>query len=315
MKKIAPILIFILSTVIRMPSAYSDARQEPSGTLIFVDVQVLSEKTGKPSSTLKREDFLLFEEGAKQEVKDFTNTNRSISLVLLLDLSGSMEALITELREATGQQLRELGDTDEVAIMTFAKDVKLVQGFTRDKQLLADQIDKTYRPTSELGRTQTALHEAIYQGAVYLEAHSSKENARAILAISDGHINQSGGHSSKDTLRKLFETGTALHGLLISDYPIDSLVAKPIDMAEYSNLTGGISVYLEKGATEYAEKLQVKKEFQSLLDAVHRSYRLGYLSNYKSDGKNPKIKIKLTSDAAKRTGKGLVLVSPAYHAR
>ena len=315
MKRIAPIVIFILSTVIGMPSAYSEARQEPSGTLTFVDVQVLNDKTGKPSSNLKKEDFLLFEEGAKQDIRDFTNTNRSIALVLLLDLSGSMEALITELREATSQRLGELGDTDEVAIMTFAKDVKLVQSFTRDKQLLADQIDKSYRPTSELGRTQTALHEAIYQGAAYLEAHSSKENARAILAISDGHINQLGGHSSKDALRKLFETGTALHGLLLSDEPFDTLVARPIDIREYSNLTGGISVYLERGATEYAEKLQIKKEFQSVLDAVHRSYRLGYLSNYKSDGRNPKIKIKLTADATKRTGKGLVLVSPANHAR
>ena len=314
MKRIAAILIFIMSTEIGSPSAYSEARQEPSATLTLVDVQVLSEKTGKPVATLKKEDFLLFDGGAKQEIRDF-NTNRSIALVLLLDLSGSMQALITELREATSQGLRELGDTDEVAIMTFAKDVRLVQGFTRDKQLLAEQIDKSYKPTSGLERTQTALNEAIYQGAVYLDAHSSKENARAILAISDGHINQLGGHSSKDTLRKLLETGTALHGLLISDDPFDSLVARPIDMREYSNLTGGISVYLEKGATEYAEKLQLKKEFQSVLDAVHRSYRLGYLSDYKSDGKKPKIKIKLTSDAAKRTGKGLVLASPAYHAR
>ena len=114
MKRVAPILIFILSTMIRMPSAYSDARQEPAGTLTFVDVQVLSEKTGKPNPTLKKDAFLLFEDGAKQEIKEFTNTNRSIALVLLLDLSGSMEALITELREATSQRLRELGDTDEI---------------------------------------------------------------------------------------------------------------------------------------------------------------------------------------------------------
>src|SRR6185503_13676174 len=117
MKRIAAILIFIMSTEIGSPSAYSEARQEPSATLTLVDVQVLSEKTGKPVATLKKEDFLLFDGGAKQEIRDF-NTNRSIALVLLLDLSGSMQALITELREATSQGLRELGDTDEVAIMT-----------------------------------------------------------------------------------------------------------------------------------------------------------------------------------------------------
>jgi VWFA-related protein len=281
------------------------------------DVQVLSEKTYQPIGHLEKEDFLIYEDEVKQQVTQFTHDERPLSVVLLLDLSGSMEPRMKEVREMIAPALQGLKLEDEVATMAFSKDVKLVHSFTKDKQLLKEQIEKTYNPSRELGRTQTALHEALYQAAAYLRRASNTENCPTIVVISDGQSNQSGGHTYEEALRELSETGSTVNGLIVPEIPANTLTFSSFDevLTKYAVQTGGLVLNCEPGPTEYAEKIQIKQRLGWLIGSLRNRYRLAYVSsNSKADRRFHKVKVKLTSDVQKRIGKVLVLNRPGYHA-
>lgn len=320
MKKPTDRIMSLLAAVLVISTlqGYSLQRQQKGTKRSNVfDVQVLNEKTYKPIDHLEKEDFLIYEDAVKQEVTQFTNDERPLSVVLLLDLSGSMEPRMKEVREMIVPALQELKVEDKVATMAFSRDVKLVHTFTKDKQLLKEQIERTYKPSRELGRTKTALNEALYQAAVYLRAASTKENCPTVVVISDGKSNQSGGHTYEEALRELSVTGSTVNGLIVSEFPANTLTFSSFDevLTKYAMQTGGLVLNCEPGRTEYAEKIQIKQRLGWLIGSLHNRYRLAYVSsNSKADRRFHKVEVKLTSDVQKRIGKVLVLNRPGYQA-
>jgi VWFA-related protein len=318
MKKSADRIVSLLAValVVSTLPGYSLQRQQKGSKRSSVfDVQVLNEKTYKPIDHLEKEDFLIYEDAVKQEVTQFTFDERPLSVVLLLDLSGSMEPRMKEVREMIVPALQGLKLEDKVATMAFSRDVKLVHTFTKDKQLLKEQIERTYKPSRELGRTKTALNEALYQAAVYLRVTSTTENCPTIVVISDGKANQSGGHTYEEAIRELSETGSTVNGLIVSEFPVNTLAFSSFDevLTKYAAHTGGLVLNCDPGPTEYAERIQMKERLGWLIGSLHSRYRLAYVSsNSKAVRRFHKVEVKLTSDAQKRIGKVLVLNRPGY---
>src|SRR5262249_40269984 len=56
--------------------------------LVVTDALVVSKKTGRVIGDLKREDFLLYEDGVRQEITHFSQDKLPLSVMLLLDVSG-----------------------------------------------------------------------------------------------------------------------------------------------------------------------------------------------------------------------------------
>jgi VWFA-related protein len=110
-------------------------------SLVVCDVLVLDAK-GKAVSGLRREDFLVTEDGKPQEVGTFSlgdsaNVPRSIALVI--DYSGSMRPFLENSIEAAKTLVDKLSPRDRMAIVT--DDVELLAPFTRDKRLLKEKLE------------------------------------------------------------------------------------------------------------------------------------------------------------------------------
>ena len=133
--------------------------------LVMLDVLVRHRSSGKTVVGLNKQDFSIYEADVKQEIEEFKQDDSPASIVLLLDVSRSMDTVVGRIREGAQSAWRQFGPDDEVAIMTFAKNVEVVQPFTKDKQLLVDRIGKIYALTGGAARGQTNLAEAIYQTA------------------------------------------------------------------------------------------------------------------------------------------------------
>lgn len=144
-KRIHPMALLLLALV--EAAAYpihSQTQQrnedEPlrlSTQLVVVDAQVLRKKTGIPVNGLSQRDFVIYEEGVKQPITHFSQDKLPLSIVLLLDVSASVTPAIQQVRDSGIRALNELKSGDEVALMAFGAWAKVLQDFTKDRQLVA----------------------------------------------------------------------------------------------------------------------------------------------------------------------------------
>ena len=157
-------------------------RQQPvfrgAGDAVRVFATV-TDRDGQLVTTLTRDDFEVRDEGKPQPITLFDNTPQRIRLIVMLDVSGSMEGNLPLLRAAAEQLFARLRPDDVARLGTFGHEVIISPSFTRDPTDLRAALPRmiaTDAPTP-LWR---ALDEA-------LDAFGPTTDERAvILVLSDG---------------------------------------------------------------------------------------------------------------------------------
>jgi Ca-activated chloride channel family protein len=133
---------------------------------------------------LEQGEFLVFENGAKQDVTFFTRSQLPIALAILLDTSASMEGKMATAQEAAVGFAKRLRPEDQAQVIDFDSRVNILQGFTND----GEALQKAIRSTSAGG--STSMYNAIYIGLNEMKkvrAQSTEEiRRRAIVVLSDG---------------------------------------------------------------------------------------------------------------------------------
>src|SRR4029453_431410 len=116
MNRAACVLLFGVVGVFLLRSADQEPVFRSDVALVRVDAQVI-DRGGRAITGLHPEDFVLLENGQKQEIRNFSNEEMPADVLFLLDVSGSMQPHIQRLATAADQALRVLGKDDRVAIM------------------------------------------------------------------------------------------------------------------------------------------------------------------------------------------------------
>jgi Ca-activated chloride channel family protein len=133
---------------------------------------------------LEQNEFLVFEDGAKQDVTFFTRSQLPIALAILLDTSASMDDKLATAQEAAAGFARRLRPEDQAQVIDFDSRVSILQGFTND----GAAVEKAIRSTAAGG--STSLYNAIYIALNEMKkvrAQSAEEiRRRAIVVLSDG---------------------------------------------------------------------------------------------------------------------------------
>ena len=133
---------------------------------------------------LSKDDFMVFEDGVKQEITFFTRTQVPVALALLVDTSASMEEKLGTAQQAAIGFARRLRSEDMAEVIEFDSRVDIIQKFTNDQAML----EKAIRSTSAGG--STSLNNAIYISLKELKkikAQNADEIRRqAIVVLSDG---------------------------------------------------------------------------------------------------------------------------------
>jgi VWFA-related protein len=299
----------------------SDQPIKLSTELVMLDVQVLNKKTGRAVGGLTKEDFTIYEDGVKQQITHFGQDKLPLSIVLLLDVSGSVRPIIKQIRDGALQAMRHLKVEDEVALMVFATGIRLVQDFTRDRQIIIEKIESIDEPFG-VGKL-TYINEAIYKAATYLATASSPTSRRVIIAVTDNLSTQQFfiGHSDREVLERLLESGSVVCGLLISRFnekELRRLRYSPGTFLGRFFVRGNINEYADKtgGMVLHAGKEDVETKLATLIDQLRTRYTLAYTpSNQKLDGKFRKIKVEISPEVEKREGKLAILAKRGYYAQ
>jgi VWFA-related protein len=285
-----------------------------STQLVVADVQVLNKKTRVPVRGLTERDFLVYEDGVKQQLTHFSKDSLPLSIVLLLDVSGSVMPVIDSVRDSGLKALNELKPGDEVALMAFGVWTNVLQEFTKDRQLVAERVGAIERMGPWI-REGTYIDEAVYESAQHFAKASIPDGRRIIIIITDNFSNQppSLGHSEADSMQQLHAAGASVCGLVVGDFnaAVNEYRKKNFFIKDsiggYITETGGILSQVDKD--------DVTVKLARLIERLRSRYSLGYTSlNEKRDGRFRNIKVKLLPAAERREGEVTIIARKGYYA-
>jgi VWFA-related protein len=159
---------------------------------VRVPVSVL-DKAGEPVLGLGEQDFKIAENGKHRDVTLFSGERRPLRIVLALDLSRSMTNKIRQVEEALRHFIDLLEPADEIMVITFSGNVRVVQDLTSDRALLEHVLEQDLEPEGA-----TALYDAAFE-SIKRVAKGPAES-KAVVLVTDGVDTASG--ISFETLRE-----------------------------------------------------------------------------------------------------------------
>src|SRR5882672_3420958 len=100
------------------PEIDEDSVVRVSTSLITVPAVVM-DRNGRYIPNLKKEDFRIFEDGVEQRVAYFASVERPFTVALMLDVSGSTQSQLSQIREAANTFVSHLRANDRLMAITF----------------------------------------------------------------------------------------------------------------------------------------------------------------------------------------------------
>jgi Ca-activated chloride channel family protein len=251
--------------------------QDPRGQTLRVDVNLVlleatvKDKSGHVMGGLKKEDFVLDEDGTPQKIEHFSRDEIPLAVALVVDLSSSIQPFIRPLRYATLTALKSLKPEDEVALFTFSSDVERRVALTHDKRDVSDQIESL-----ETGGS-TDINDAVYEAARYL-ARARPSARRVIVLVSDNVPSGRHMYSPEDVVNAALEADAAVYGLKVpGQNPWEARVAAKargmLNVERTAQETGGEVFDIEKEGSLYVA-------FQALIERLKTRYTVGFYSTF-----------------------------------
>jgi hypothetical protein len=147
-----------------------------------IDAQVVG-ATGAPIAGLQVKDFVLRVDGKPQPIHNFLSENMPVDVLLLLDVSGSMQPHIERIADASETALRVLAPDDRVAIMVFDTRTKLRLSFRSDHGEISQELHSILRSESFNGGTH--ITNALLDAAKYIRMQGRPNARRAVVVLTD----------------------------------------------------------------------------------------------------------------------------------
>jgi len=285
--------------------------------LVVLDAQVIHQKTGRVAGNLKLEDFVLAEDGVKQQITHFSQDTLPLSVILLIDRGGCLDPFSDKVRHATLEALQRLRPQDEVALMSFANTTELIEGFGRGKDRILGGLDHL-PPHDE--NADHCFNRAFYDAAQYMSRAGNPDGRRVIIMITGiTTYFGCGGNSVEEARMAILESGSVVcgiipktagqrieNGIMVAAGGIGGLFkAKSSNLKQLAEETGG------EVLSDKPENLD--HTFNDLIDHLRTRYTLGFVStNKKRDGGLRKLKLELAHPPTNREDRLVIKTKRGY---
>jgi Ca-activated chloride channel family protein len=263
---------------------------------VFVTV---TDRDGRLITTLERNDFEIRDEGKPQPITQFDNSPQPVRLIVMLDVSGSMEGNLPLLRAAAEQLFTRLGANDVARVGTFGREIVISPAFTRDANELRRAL-----PTVIAADAPTPLWRAVDEA---MDRFADEGEGRSvILVLSDGK--DSGpiafGQrfvSQAEVIDRARNQDVMVYGIGMRSRrprPAGPLGPGDLQAALMADLPDpGLGVVAEQtggGYTEIRPGQDLAEAFARVVDELHSQYLLGFAPP-KRDGKVHEIDVRIVS--------------------
>jgi VWFA-related protein len=247
---------------------------------------------------LEQPEFLVFEDGIKQNVTFFSRRQSPIALSLLLDSSASMEEHLTTLQKAATNFVHRLKPNDIAQVIDFDSRVEIRQTFTGNQGELDSAISQLVAGGS------TSLHNAIYIALKELRkvraVNEEDVRRQALIVFSDGEDTSSlVSFDEVLDLAKRSETSVYTIALRGVDVQAKGFREAEFVMRTLAQETGGRAFFPSK-----IEDLE--GVYSQIADELASQYTIGYTSaNPRRDGAWRRIVVQVSRpNITPRTKKG-----------
>jgi VWFA-related protein len=293
-------------------------RRAPPGKYVSVSSPQLlrfnasvMDRNGRAIGGMKESDFTVYENGVERQVTKVVPTNEPFNLVLLLDVSGSVEERIEFIRKAARDFLNTASPQDRIAIISFRDDIQVISDFSTDRKLLSRKLDEI-----DAGGG-TALYDAL--GFVLADTVKQLRGERtAVVILSDGDDNKSF-VPFPAILEAIVESGALIYPLYIpsglipeTSVPNPEVTIDPL-RTRYLTLTTraheeGQKLAQASGGVYYP--IRHLEELQRAYDDVVIQLRTAYTVTYASNSTSstgPRLRVRANREGAS------VRLSPAVN--
>ena len=313
MRRLAPLAAIVCAVAV--VGATQPPAQDPqrpvfrAGRDVVRVFATVTDRDGRLVTTLEQSDFEVRDEGKPQPITQFDNTPQPLRLVVMLDVSGSMEGNAPLLRAASSQLFGRLMKDDVVRVGSFGNEVTISPAFTSDVRELTAAL-----PTSIAPDAPTPLWRGLEEA---MDAFSGEDDRRkVVLVLSDGKDSGPIGFrqrpsSQADVIDRaraedvmIYAVGMrsrsrnrapaagmgpgGLQSLLLADLPDPGL-------ARVAEETGG-------GYIEIRPAQDLGEAFAGVADELHTQYLLAFAPP-KRDGKVHDVSVRVTRGGLKTRAK------------
>ena len=207
------------------------------GDVVRVETQlvtvpaIVTDKTGRPMSALRQENFAVFEDGKPQSLTNFATTEAPFEIALLLDTSGSTREDLGLIRDAANAFISALRAGDRVSVVAFSNE-RGTNGPVASVDVLTALTDKRTvlrNAVANLGTSNgTPFYDALLRvGDQVFHAPPTDQfrGRRAVVALTDG-VDSSSNSDFAEARTKLSRAGVAAYFIQVSteDYVEDRLL-------------------------------------------------------------------------------------------
>ena len=269
-----------------MPADDASASHRPGPLHVDVDLVMVpvtvSDSLNHTVTSLKKEDFALYEENQQQEIRYFSTEDDPISVAILLDVSKSMTDKIETERAAIVEFFNNANPEDEYFAIAFSDRPRVLADSTQSVDQLQGEL------LAEQPGGPTAMLDAVY--LAISELRSARYERKAILILSDG-----GDNASRYKLREIKsvaqESDVQIYAVgLFETFFFNTIEEKlgKVWLGEITDVTGGRTITVDNRGKVPEAAATISREMRN-------QYVLGYRPTTTATTKWRKIKVRLTS--------------------
>jgi Ca-activated chloride channel family protein len=265
-------------------------RRTPGVVAVPVGAQLMrlnvnvTDRHGRALSGLKPSDFSIFENGQERPVTEVEPASAPFNLVLLLDVSGSVDEHINFIRKAARNFIATVGRQDRIAIISFRDDIQVISDFTTDRALLSEKLKDI-----EAGGA-TALYDALAYTLVE-QLKQLRGERTAVVILSDGDDNKSFVPFGA-VLESVIESGALIYPLYVPsgliregsvpapERTIDPLRSRFLTLTTRAEEEGRKLADVSGGVYYPITRLEeLQRAYDDIVTQLRMSYKVTYASN------------------------------------
>jgi VWFA-related protein len=283
---------------------------------VRVEVQV-TDPAGEPIRGLMAADFQVTDEDHPQQIVSCDQASERASIVLLMDVSGSMQPYLQTITHNAEEALKVLRPGDRVAIMVYAKTAEMDQDFSDNLAETARRIPPAITGhdvgfTTNINSAVLVATNLIEERADIMNGHAIDPGRRAILIITD-NLGMNRLLPDDVVIRELYRAETSLNAIVVGRAirpgppkpgAERNPESTPADVYHLAEETGGDVIHAESS----------EEAFRTMIERIRFRYTLAYRAPQAIPGTFRRIHVDLSPDARRRYPDAVLRARTGYYA-
>jgi VWFA-related protein len=275
------------------------------GTRTVAIYATATDAAGRLAPDLSRDHFQVYDNGKLQTLSVFASDIQPITVVMLLDRSGSMRGNFELVEQAAEEFVREMLPADKARIGSFSNRIQVdPRDFTSDRDELLGILRTQLQEEGP-----TPLWNAINVG---ITALLHQQGRRVILVFTDGAdrpMNESANNNSlRSVMRRAEEEDVMVYAIGLAGMNIGMPASPPVGWGMRRSAPGPSLEEPDEGLPKIAQATgggyfeltsmsDLPTTFKRVADELHHQYVLGFTPAV-LDGKMHKLDVRVTGAAA-----------------